>query len=524
MLSRKALSASKTVYGLQPIIYVGGFTQTIAAGTTDVAVSLTSLTGGIASSPSANDLVIVNFVIAGSNTTSGTLEIANYLSLAQITVADTVDTRALVAGKYISASEVTPPATPSFTITGGTKDTANSGLVTVQVFRNALMPTVVSTDTNVSTAIPTPPSATPTVTESWVLFCVGAGHTAGVQTFGNSTITNFITAGYDQTSDVTAGMGYKIWTSGTVTSGTFTFSGTNSAQYSSTGVTLTIEQNRGVGQIAYTVGTFSFVVPPGITSISAVTVGAGEGGGTLYGGRGGNLRYQNNISVTPLEVLTVTVGAGGAGTTSNTSARGDNGGNSSVARGATNLCAAAGGGNTTTQVGTGGTGGTGNIGRTINQTLDGTLYAFREGGGGGGAAGYSGNGGEGGTGTSTEPTAGAGGGGGGGGKATFGVDYDVGTNDYFTYPATTGGGVGLYGQGTSGAAGANASTSPTNGSAGSTGTTPYVGRGGGGGSSLYDADTLVFTDYPGSNGTNGGVRIIWPGDVRQYPSTRTANE
>ena len=70
------------------------------------------------------------------------------------------------------------------------------------------------------------------------------------------------------------------------------------------------------GQQAYiTAGTYSFVVPVGVTNVSVVTVGGGGTGGSNAGGGmngggggGGALAYVNNISVTPGETLTAIVG------------------------------------------------------------------------------------------------------------------------------------------------------------------------------------------------------------------------
>ncbi len=88
-------------------------------------------------------------------------------------------------------------------------------------------------------------------------------------------------------------------------------------------------------------GTYSFVVPAGVEKISAVAVGAGGGGSNSLnggGGGGGALQYRNNISVTPGETLTVSVGRGGAAGTI-----GQTGTASSLYRGGTALVYAAGG-------------------------------------------------------------------------------------------------------------------------------------------------------------------------------------
>ena len=70
------------------------------------------------------------------------------------------------------------------------------------------------------------------------------------------------------------------------------------------------------GYETYTeVGSYSFIVPPGFTEVSIVSVGGGAGAGNGYGGAGGGLVWSDNVSVTPGEVLDINVGAGGTGYT-----------------------------------------------------------------------------------------------------------------------------------------------------------------------------------------------------------------
>ena len=76
-----------------------------------------------------------------------------------------------------------------------------------------------------------------------------------------------------------------------------------------------------------------------------------------------------------------------------------------------------------------------------------------------------------------------------------------------------GGGVGLLGQGTSGIGGT-----------GSTSKAPWIGDSGipgsGGVGSLYGGGA----GGNGSDSGGGAVRIIWPGSIRQFPSTGTADQ
>jgi hypothetical protein len=227
------------------------------------------------------------------------------------------------------------------------------------------------------------------------------------------------------------------------------------------------------GEVLFdTPGTFSWVAPAGVTSISAVVIGPGA---TNAGG-GGGLTWVNGVSVTPGTSYTVEVGAGGytgSGTTNFSRIAG--------------VCLARGG--------TSG-GGSGGAGGTLSEILGAASgYGGGYGGGwGGGAGGYAGNGGVGyGNGNSVNPgTDGAGGGGGGGGNQTFPNNGG-------------GGGTGVYGQGSNGVYPGGGGSG--GGTSSSGGTASVSGRYGGGGV------------YGGSGvGAGGAVRIIW-GTGRSFPST-----
>jgi hypothetical protein len=268
-----------------------------------------------------------------------------------------------------------------------------------------------------------------------------------------------------------------------------------------------------VGQVAYTTaGTYSWVAPSGVTSVSIVTVGAGGNGSQGYkytiseccatycrsiagaGGRGGALAYTNNATVVPGQSYTLNVPAEGASTPADF-----------ITAGATVVVRArSGAGGGTVAVGTGGSGGLGGGGYCSYYGGD------AGGGGGGGAAGYgagsSGNAGRGADGSNPGAlgsTGACGGGGGGGGSY----------NNY----GGLGGGVGILGQGASGAGGSYSSGSGLAGVAGSGGTSNLYGGGGSGG-------PVQGTTYQlGQPGGRGAVRIIWPGTTRSFPSTNTGN-
>lgn len=251
------------------------------------------------------------------------------------------------------------------------------------------------------------------------------------------------------------------------------------------------------GQQAYTTpGTYTWIAPAGISTVSVVAVGGAAyynptNTGNISAGGGGGLGYKNNISVTPGSSYTVVVGDsvnGGPGQDSYFI-------NTSTVKGG------GGGAVGTDAVGPGGTytgdgGGNGGAGGVSN-------YPSRYNGGGGGAGGYSGTGGAGGT-NYNQGTNGAGGGG-GGGKSAFDFGYG-------------GGGVGILGSGPNGTATATVGNGGSSGANGSGASGGAYGGGGGGG-----------TAGPGPSngvGAGGAVRIIWAGDsgtTRAFPSTNTGN-
>lgn len=243
-----------------------------------------------------------------------------------------------------------------------------------------------------------------------------------------------------------------------------------------------------VGQQAYTTpGTYTWVAPSGVTSVSIVAVGSG-GSSQNTGNGGGGLGYRNNYTVTPGFSYTVVVGGKGASTPAPAFPGQDSYFiNTSVVKG--------GGGGMISTISpgsfTGDGGGNGGAGGCT------VCYV----GGGGGAGGYSGNGGGAGRGFPESGLAGSGGGGGGG--ASEGPGYNGGG----------GGGVGILGQGANGAGGI-ASISFSRTGKGGSGGSDAVGRAGG----FYGGGSTPTLD-----GGSGAVRIIWPGTTRQFPSTNTGD-
>ena len=244
-----------------------------------------------------------------------------------------------------------------------------------------------------------------------------------------------------------------------------------------------------------TAGSYTWVAPAGITSVSIVAIGGGgQSHSTIgaccaffrYGGGGGGLGYKNSYTVTPGNSYTVRAGASGVSSYFCST---------SVVLGNTGTACGVGG----THVGTGGANG-GN-GTSVYNCINNVPAA------GGGAAGYSGAGGHGVKGYCTAGTAGAGGGGGGGGAYCHIAFYYAGG----------GGGTGICGQGCNGAGGTK-TVGAGGGSGGASGGLQNTAGlyGGGAGSSNNVFSTLC--------GANGAVRIVWcSGGARGTPSFPSTN-
>lgn len=273
---------------------------------------------------------------------------------------------------------------------------------------------------------------------------------------------------------------------------------------------------------------YNWVVPAGVRSVSICTIGGGGAGGAGYwnagGGGGGGIRWANNVPVTPGETLTVRVGGGGEGENANANTdattNAKSGFDSWVARGATRLCEAGGGqggfrdnGQQSKAGGAGGSTGPagdagyrGGQGGNSGENPNGQGADADFGGGGGAPGSYTETGKRGGSARPNSdtavciPSSGSGGAAGGAGDR---FDINVG-----------GGGIGIFGRGSSATSVGQAGSGGTNQSNGDGG---YFG--GGGGSQGLDSR------WPrAGHGGQGAIRIIWPGDERSYPNTRTADE
>lgn len=291
-----------------------------------------------------------------------------------------------------------------------------------------------------------------------------------------------------------------------------------------------------------TPGTYIWVAPPKVRNVSVVCIGGGAspsvGSTNFPGGGGGGLAYANDIPVTPGQSYTVIVGSGGDSVGSSLSEiTGEDGESSSFDSSEITVVGYGG-----LKTGIGGTysGDGGGNGGPANGT---------NGYGGGGAGGYTGDGGAGGQGADggwddplllVYPSGaggddGTGGAGGGGGGSLHTKYVGAGSSEYWSRSpvrGSSGGGTGIFGQGSDGQGsvfGAQwdpLSSSPPlpasdagGGSGGGDSSNNGGAYGGGGRSGFYKVDSSLY--IAGGSGGDGAVRIIWPGNIRQFPSINT---
>lgn len=254
-------------------------------------------------------------------------------------------------------------------------------------------------------------------------------------------------------------------------------------------------------------------VNEGSYTISYLIVSGGGGGGQGQGGGGGAGGYlSNSFTAIPGTAFTVTVGAGGAASTSGSA--------SSITGIATGVGGGAGGngGNPASAGSTGGSGGGGG-GGFADGTIGGAGGTSSQGsnGGGGGTAGGGLTGGGGGGGGATSAGTGASGStGGAGGNGTANAITGV----SITYAGGGGGGGGWYGTNAAGGSGGGGAGGYYNGSSGQAGGNGSInlGGGGGGGSPFNQA---------GGNGGSGVVILSMPtanysGTVTGLPTVTTS--
>jgi hypothetical protein len=228
------------------IQYVGGYAAGFAGSTTGQSVSLTSLTGGIASAPAADDLVIVYY---GVSTLSADIAIgvdtAGYTEVAELFQTD-------LSAANLSVSYKVMGSTPDTTVTvSSSNQITYHRAVAIQVWRGVdkILPLDVArtTATGANSILCNPPSITPSTAGSVIVAGgVGAAGSTNNIVFSSSDLSSFLTAGSAIGSAYNAniGLGYKTWTSGAFDPAAFTINTSDNTGWSWAAVTLALRPNQ----------------------------------------------------------------------------------------------------------------------------------------------------------------------------------------------------------------------------------------------------------------------------------------
>lgn len=236
MLSNLAKTAQSVA-----IQYVGGATVNLSSPTSTI--SFPTLSGGLASSPSANDVVIIYYQV--TRTSDPLLDITGYAKETYIRSSGSGGTTNLFVGSKTMGA--TPDTTIAFV---GAGSSGNGPCAAIQVWRNVdpyYSVSQIVTSSSTSTILCNPPSITPTVVGSVIV--AGGGGSSSVNstaTYSSSDLTNFISIGSNSTSNSVVGLGYKTWTSGAFDPAAFTYGASDSTTYANAAVTLTLypKQNK----------------------------------------------------------------------------------------------------------------------------------------------------------------------------------------------------------------------------------------------------------------------------------------
>jgi hypothetical protein len=212
------------------IQYVGGATATkVGATSGNSTISLTSLTGGIASSAAIGDLVIAVFATgsAADRTLSITDGTTAYTLIGTELYSNgtTYDTNLEVSYKLLTANDTSVTFGP----TGNAQD---AGAMAVHVWRGVDSTTVLDvaavSATGTGTGRPNPASITPTTSGAYIVIA-GAGAAGTGAVFTASYLSNFRTATSADTNDAMVGIGSLAWTSGPYDGAQWTGGTTNAA-------------------------------------------------------------------------------------------------------------------------------------------------------------------------------------------------------------------------------------------------------------------------------------------------------
>lgn len=201
------------------LTFVGGKTSSAVGSTsTNLTVSLTSLSGGSASAPAEGDIVIVSYATGSTADRDLSPVTSGYTRHCDLYSNDSYDTNLWVATKIMGSTPDTSVVLPP---SGNNSDAITAS---VQVWRASSGKTIsiydIQTATGKNGGRPTPPAITPTRLTS-IVISAGAYALNSTTALTSSDLSNFVSVGSSDSYCSTLGMGSFAWTSGTFTPAQF---------------------------------------------------------------------------------------------------------------------------------------------------------------------------------------------------------------------------------------------------------------------------------------------------------------
>lgn len=261
------------------ISLVGSKTFSFTGVTTAQAISLTDLTGGSDTAPSAGDLVVVFYQINTASDIALGVDTAGYTEVAELYSNDTEDTNLSVSYKVMGG-------TPDTSVTVSAPSASDRDCVgVIFVFRGVNTTTPIdattTTATGINSLLANPPSITPVTAGAWIVAGGASGNNgqAGVS-YSSSNLTGFKSVNSNVgAKGSSAGAGYySSWTSGAFDPAAFTFSGIDGTAYSWAAATLALRP-ASANNYTLTASPGSFVLSGQAASLKAgrsVTAAAGS--------------------------------------------------------------------------------------------------------------------------------------------------------------------------------------------------------------------------------------------------------
>jgi len=199
------------------ITYVGGKTVdagAITGSAANLSISLTDLTGGVASAPSENDIVVIGYSRSSTGVADANLAIATtgYEEIAELREDDTYEVDMVGAWKRMGS---TPDTTVSIT-----RPATGVYVAAIQVFRGVDTTTALDVTSTTASSInygrPDPASIEPVTDKSLIVVIGSQGSSTASVAFTSTDLNYFITRDRDgTTSGSTIGIGARYWTTGT---------------------------------------------------------------------------------------------------------------------------------------------------------------------------------------------------------------------------------------------------------------------------------------------------------------------